>query len=197
MVKAAKDSSFRKGSASNKDGTKVQHHVIALFADQKRDLKERIGRVQKAMEIDRRLWEHTSEAVIAKAPELREITARSDRAKRNLERMNATLDRVSTYPRVTEHAMLRYCERILGVDVVRIGRNLLPATAAAHVHRAKAAGRIVVEGMDSRYVVAHGEGFIASVWPCGNGGPEEAALPVFRFTAAELWRQLLEEREAV
>lgn len=184
--------SYRKHTKQSGNGSRVAHHTIKLFTDERAALETRISLVKNSLTDDKTEWEATLERMVEESPSLQAIKARSESASVSLNQLNDRLDEVSRYPKVSEHAMLRYIERVLGVNVQRIAERLLPPQAVAHIKASKSGGKLVVDGLDGAYTVVWCEqGVISSTWLATE--TELETLPVFRPTAAEMWGQLLED----
>lgn len=176
--------------ANNRSGKLVQHHKVKAWQKRKKELRQRINFVQQSIKSDKDRFDDVVATLIKESQECNELAERTKAAKDNLGRLNDRLDEMINYPKVTEHAMLRFCQRVLSIPIGMYARTLIPKAAADHI-RKSSDGRVVIEGMYGfTYVVAFGGNHINSVWI-----PDErdAELPRFSFTASEAWRLLCEE----
>lgn len=177
------------GSSAN--GRKVKHHRVGAWSGRKKRIKQRIGFIQESIQRDKDEFNARVAQLITESPECQELAERTEAAKGNLDRLNDRLDEILLYPKVTEHAMLRYCQRVLNIPVGQYARTLIPKEAVKWTKYPS--GKIIVDGLyGTKYVVAYSDGYICSTWLPTDKELEE--LQTFTFTAAEAWRLLCEEK---
>lgn len=103
-----------------------------------------------------------------------------------------SLRALDSIPRISEHAMLRFCERIMGVDTKRIARELLPESAIEYFSSSNRPSSVnaLIRGIHRDYVLMIQGPHIQSVWAPECTKERHEGLVEFSFTANEAWRRI-------